>query len=132
MVIDTSAIVAVLADEPGRRALTEAIEEDPMRLLSAANLLETALVVEARWGEPGGRELDLLLHRASVDTVAVTADHVQIARRAWRRYGKGRDPAGLNFGDCFAYALAASSGEPLLFVGNDFGKTDIPAVGQQA
>lgn len=128
MVIDTSAIVA-MADEPPR---LDPIEDDPMRLLSAANLLDTALVVEARWGEPGGRELDSLLHRATVDTVAVTADHVQIARRAWRGYGKDRDPAALNFGDCFGYALAASSGEPLLFVGSDFSKTDIPAVGQPA
>jgi ribonuclease VapC len=83
------------------------------------------LVVEARRGEPAGRELDLLLHRSSVATVSVTADHVEIARQAWRRYGKGRHPAGLNFGDCFAYALARSSGEALLYVGEDFTCTDI-------
>jgi ribonuclease VapC len=126
MVLDTSAVVAILFDEPVRHALTKAIEADPVRLLSAANLLECALVVEARRGEPAGRELDLLLHRASVETVSVTADHVEIARQAWRRYGKGRHPAGLNFGDCFAYALARSSGEALLYVGEDFARTDVP------
>ncbi|MGH4013601.1 MAG: type II toxin-antitoxin system VapC family toxin [Pseudonocardiaceae bacterium] len=129
MVLDTSAVVAILFDEPGRRALTEAIEADPVRLLSAANLLECALVVEARRGESAGRELDLLLHRAYVDTVSVTADQVEIARQAWRRFGKGRHPAGLNFGDCFSYALAHSSGEALLYRGEDFARTDIPRAG---
>jgi ribonuclease VapC len=128
MVLDTSALVAILFDEPARRALTEAIESDPVRLLSAANLLECALVVEARRGEPAGRELDLLLHRADVDTVPVTADQVEIARRAWRHYGKGRHAAALNFSDCFAYALARSSGEALLHVGEDFAHTDIPRI----
>jgi uncharacterized protein with PIN domain len=83
------------------------------------------LVVEARRGEPAGRELDPQLHRASVETVSVTADHVEIARQAWRRYGKGRHPAGLNVGDCFAYTLACSSGEVLLYVGS-FVRTDVP------
>lgn len=128
MVLDTSAVVAILFDEPARRTLTEAIEADPVRLLSAANLLESALVVEARRGEAAGRELDLLLHRACVDMVSVTADHVEIARQAWRRYGKGRHAAALNFGDCFAYALARSSGEALLHVGEDFTRTDVPRV----
>jgi ribonuclease VapC len=118
--------MATLFDEPIRRALTKDIEADPVRLLSAANLLECMLVVEARRGEPTGRELDLLLHRASVATVSVTADHVEIARQAWRRYGKGRHPAGLNFSDCFAYALARSSGEAPLYVGKDFARTDVP------
>lgn len=129
MVLDTSAILAILFDEPERRTLTEAIEADPVRVISAASLLESALVVEARRGEPAGRELDLLLHRAGAETVSVTADHVEIARRAWRRYGKGRHPAGLSYGDCFSYALAKSCGEPLLFVGDDFARTDIRPVG---
>ncbi len=120
MVLDTSAVVAILFDEPERRAFTEAIANDPVRVISAANLLEAAMLVEARRGEPAGRELDLLLHRAGVNTVAVDAEQVEMARRAWRRYGKGNDPAGLNFGDCFAYALARCRGEPLLFKGNDF------------
>ena len=120
MVLDTSAVVAILFDEPERRAFTEAIANDPVRVISAANLLEAAMLVEARRGEPAGRELDLLLHCAGVNTVAVDAEQVEMARRAWRRYGKGNDPAGLNFGDCFAYALARCRGEPLLFKGNDF------------
>ncbi len=128
MVIDTSALVAVLTDEPERRLINEAIEADPKRLMSAATLLECALVIESRLGEHGGRELDLLLHRASVQIVAVDLDQAELARRAWRRFGHGRHPAGLNYGDCFSYALAVASGEPLLFKGDDFGRTDLAAV----
>jgi ribonuclease VapC len=128
MVLDSSAVLAVLFDESERRGLTLAIERDPRRLMSAGSLLESAIVAEARRGEPAGRELDLLLHRAEVHVVPVDAEQVELARSAWRRFGKGRHPAGLNFGDCFAYALAASSGEPLLFKGDDFRHTDIAAV----
>jgi ribonuclease VapC len=128
MVIDTSAVLAILFDEPERRAFTLAIERDPRRLMSAGNLLESALVAESRRGEAAGRELDLLLHRASVQVVPVDAEQVELARSAWRRFGKGRHPAGLNCGDCFAYALAGTSGEPLLFKGTDFPRTDIAAV----
>ena len=127
MVIDTSALVAILLDEPERRAFNEKIEADPRRLLSAVTFVEAALVIEARVGEAGGRELDLFLHRAGVETVPVDADQAEIARRAFRRYGPGRHPAGLNFGDCFAYALVKTTGEPLLFKGDDFGRTDIVA-----
>jgi ribonuclease VapC len=127
MVIDTSALVAILLDEPERRGFNEKIETDPMRLMSAVSFVEAALVIEARLGEAGGRELDLLLHRAAVEVVPVDIDQAEIARRAFRRYGRGRHPAGLNFGDCFAYALVKSTGEPLLFKGNDFGRTDIVA-----
>lgn len=127
MVLDSSAVVAILFDEPERRAFSEAIEADPRRLISAASLLESALLVEARRGEIAGRELDLLIHRAAVVTTPVDADQAEIARRAWRRYGKGRHRAGLNFGDCFAYALAAASGEALLFKGADFAATDVVA-----
>lgn len=128
MVIDTSALVAILFDEPPRRRLTEAVQADPVRLISAATFLESALVVEARRGEAAGRELDLLLHRAAAVPTAVDGDQIELARRAWRRYGKGRHPAALNFGDCFSYALAATTAEPLLFVGDDFAQTDIAAV----
>jgi ribonuclease VapC len=127
MVLDSSAILAILFDEPERRAFTLSIERDPRRLMSAANVLESALVAEARRGEPAGRELDLLLHRADVLLVPVDADQVEFARSAWRRFGKGRHSAGLNLGDCFAYALASASGEPLLFKGEDFAHTDIAA-----
>jgi ribonuclease VapC len=128
MVVDTSAIVAILSDEPERRAFIQAIVAAPVRLISAATLLEAGIVVEARRGEHAGRLLDLLLHRARFEIVAVDSEQVDIARAAFRRYGKGRDPAGLNFGDCFSYALAKARGEPLLFKGNDFGRTDVATI----
>ena len=125
MVIDTSALIAILADEPERRGFNERIEADPKRRVSAATVLEASIVLETRSGEIAGRELDLLLHRAKVEVVPVDADQIEIARAAFRRYGKGRHPAGLNFGDCFSYALAKSVGEPLLFKGGDFAQTDL-------
>jgi ribonuclease VapC len=125
MVIDTSALVAVLFDEPEREEFVRRIAEAPRRLISAATLAESSLVVEARRGEIAGRELDLFLHRADVQTVAVDEEQVLLARAAWRRYGRGRHPAGLNFGDLFSYALARASGDELLFKGDDFSKTDV-------
>jgi ribonuclease VapC len=125
MVIDSSAIFAIFFHEQDARTFRERIAVDPIRLISAATVVEAAMVIEARFGEAGGAELDLWLHKADVEIVAVTADHADQARRAWRRYGKGRHPAGLNFGDCFSYALAALTQEPLLFKGEDFSKTDI-------
>ena len=128
MVFDTSALLALLLDESEAEDFRAAVEEDTTRLVSAATLLETALVIEARKGEPGGRELDTLIHKAEVVVVPVDAEHVAEARRAYRRFGKGRHAAGLNFGDLFAYALARTAGEPLLFKGEDFAKTDIRRV----
>lgn len=130
MVIDTSAIVAIFFNEPDAPAYRERIVDDPVRLVSAATLVEAAMVVESRFGDAGGVELDLWLHQAGAEIVPVTPEHADQARRAWRRYGKGRHPAGLNYGDCFSYALAKLTGEPLLFKGDDFSKTDIaPAWG---
>ena len=128
MVIDTSALIAMLSDEPEAADLEAAVEADPVRLMSTASFLETAIVIESRYGEPGGRELDLWLHRAAVDLVSLSVEHAETARLAYRKFGKGRHAAGLNFGDCFAYALARVSGEPLLFKGNDFTRTDIVPV----
>ncbi|MFC7397396.1 type II toxin-antitoxin system VapC family toxin [Chelatococcus sp. GCM10030263] len=125
MVIDTSAIVAIALNEPEAPSLEQRIADDPVRLISAATVLEAAMVIETRLGESGGSELDLWFHKAGVEVVAVGADHADLARRAWRRFGKGRHPAGLNFGDCFSYALAALTEEPLLFKGDDFAKTDV-------
>lgn len=127
MVLDTSALVAVLFDEPERHEFVRAIAAARRRLISSATLIESSIVVEARRGESAGRELDLFLHRAMVHTVPVDEEQAQLARAAWRRYGKGRHPAGLNFGDLFAYALARASGEQLLFKGEDFAATDIAA-----
>ena len=128
MVIDTSAIVAMLTDEPDAERFEAAVEADHVRLMSTASYLEAAIVVETRYGEAGGRELDLWLHRAAVDLVAVHADQADAARAAYRKYGKGRHRAGLNFGDCFSYGLARISGQPLLFKGEDFRHTDIASV----
>jgi len=128
MVIDTSALVAMLNDEPQAERFEAAVEADRTRLMSTASYLESAIVIETRFGEPGGRELDLWLHRAAVDLVAVDADQADVARVAYRTYGKGRHRAGLNYGDCFSYALAKVSNQPLLFKGDDFSQTDICSV----
>ncbi len=128
MVLDTSALLVILLNEAEAPPFAAALEADPVRLLSAASLLETSIVIEARVGEAGGRELDLLLHKAEVEVVAVDAVQAELARHAYRQYGNARHPAALNYGDCFAYALAQSAGEPLLFKGDGFGKTDVATV----
>jgi ribonuclease VapC len=125
MVIDTSAIVAILLGEPEAAEFAAVIEQDSSRLLSAASLLEASMVIETRKGEEGARDLDLFIYRAGIRIVAVDAEQAEVARLAWRRYGKGRHPASLNYGDCFAYALAKTSGAQLLFKGEDFSGTDL-------
>jgi ribonuclease VapC len=125
MVIDTSALVAVFLAEPERQRFLNLIIEAPIRLISAANVLETGIVLEAKRGEAAGREFDLFVVRANLEIVSVDGEQIELARSAWRKYGKGRHPAGLNFGDCFAYALARFSGEPLLAKATDFAQTDI-------
>jgi ribonuclease VapC len=125
MVIDTSAVAAILFDEPEAPALERSLVEDPVRLISAATVVEAGVVIEARLGDAGSREFDLWLQRAGIDVVAVDGEQADVARRAWRRFGKGRHAAGLNFGDCFSYALAMTRDEPLLFKGDDFAKTDV-------
>ena len=125
MVIDTSALVAILLGEPEAEPFALAIASDPKRLISTFTALETAIVIEAKKGESGGRELDLLLHQARIEMAPLTAEQLEIARSAWRRYGRGRHPAGLNIGDCCSYALAKCAGEPLLFKGEDLSQTDI-------
>ncbi len=128
MVIDTSALLAVLQDEPEREAFNEAIEAAENRVMSAASFVETSIVVETRYGSDGIRDLDLFISKAKIELASVDADQALIARDAFRRFGKGRHPAGLNLGDCFAYSLAKALSEPLLFKGNDFGLTDISVV----
>lgn len=125
MVLDASALLAILQDEPERRAFNEAIEAAATRLLSVASFVETSIVMEARFGAEGVRDLDQFLERAAIEIVAVTADQGRVARHAYVRYGKGRHPAGLNYGDCFSYAFATSRGEPLLFKVGDFGLIEV-------
>ena len=127
MIVDSSALLAVLNREPDCERLETAIQTAASCQMSMANILETSIVIESRGGAEAGRELDAFLERAAIEPVPVTISQLEAARRAWRQYGKGRHPAGLNFGDCFAYALARTTGEPLLYKGDDFARTDIPA-----
>jgi len=125
MVIDTSALLAILLGEPERRTFNEAIEAAESRRMSAATFVEVSIVIESRFGAEGIRDLDLFIERSGIGLTPVDSEQAQAARRAYSRFGKGRHPAGLNYGDCFAYALAMVLGEPLLYKGNDFGRTDI-------
>jgi len=132
MVIDTSAIVAIVINESDAPRIEVQIADDPVRLISAATVLEATMVIETRLGDAGGREFDLWLLKIGAEIVPVDADQVDAARRAWLRFGKGRHSAALNYGDCFSYALAMTRGEPLLFKGDDFTKTDIKRPGDTA
>lgn len=125
MVIDTSALLAILQDEPERRRFNEAIEAAPERVMSVASFVEVSIVIESRYGAEGLRDLDYFIARAKIDLITVDVEQGKAACRAFSRFGKGRHPAGLNYGDCFAYALAAVLGEPLLFKGDDFAHTDV-------
>jgi ribonuclease VapC len=125
MVIDTSAVVAILEDEPERARFIRLLAADEIRLLSAVSRVECTCVVEGRRRDAGRAELELFLREASIEIAPVTADQAGIACEAFRRFGRGRHPAGLNIGDTFAYALAKATGEPLLFKGGDFARTDI-------
>ena len=126
--MDSSALLAILQQEPDARAVALALSQGHPRRLSAASFVETSIVMEARQADAGIRELDNLLHRAAIEIVAVDEQQARLAREAYRHFGKGRHRAGLNFGDCFAYALAKSLEEPLLCTGNDFRQTDIKVV----
>jgi ribonuclease VapC len=128
MVIDTSALIAVLLREPDASRLMAVFNTMPLSRISAASLLEAGMVMQGRLGNEGESRLDRLLQRLGVEIVPVSREHAEIARAAFRRFGKGRHPAALNFGDCFSYALARALGEPLLFVGDDFSQTDIDVV----
>ncbi len=125
MVIDTSALLAILQNEPERRTFNEAIEAAETRLLSAASFVESSMIVESRYGADGIRDLDLFIAKARLELVAVDVEQAHLARQAFRNFGKGRHSAGLNFGDCFSYALARSHAEALLYKGADFGRCDI-------
>jgi ribonuclease VapC len=125
MVIDSSALLAILRKEPEAARFTRAILRDSVRLISAANLLEAGIVIDNQAGLSAGRRLDAFVERARIGVEPVTESQIRIARQAYIDFGRGNHPAALNFGDCFAYALAKTTGEPLLFKGDDFGQTDI-------
>ncbi len=125
MVIDTSAIIAILQDEKGSDRLIPIIEKADSLKISAATVVEAGIVMFARYGDAGEVEVDQFLFRLGIKIVPVTEEQAEFARIAYRNYGKGNHPAGLNYGDCFSYALAKSLNEPLLYVGDDFDKTDL-------
>jgi ribonuclease VapC len=125
MVVDTSALLAILQDEPERRRFNEAIETADSRRMSAATFVEISIVIESRLGAEGLRTLDRFIERAEIEVTPVDVEQARAAREAFIRFGKGRHAAALNFGDCFSYALSRVLGEPLLFKGEDFVRTDV-------
>ena len=125
MIVDASAVLTVLFGEEGAAQYDRAMVEAPHCRMSVANFLEAAMVIESRIGAAGGRNFDAFIAETPIELAPMTVEHAHAAREAWRRFGKGNHPAGLNFGDCFAYALAETSGEPLLFKGEDFALTDV-------
>ena len=127
MIVDTSALLAVLFGERDAENYARAISEAEICRISAATFVEVSVVVESQTGDAGSRQWDSFFRTAGISIEPVTEEQAHAARQAWSDFGKGRHPAGLNFGDCFSYALAKVSGEPLLFKGQDFRKTGIPA-----
>ncbi len=125
MILDTSALVAILYEEPEAAAFAQAIHDADVCRMSVANYVELAMVVESQLGPEAMQQTQAFFRRAAIAIEPVTIDHGELARQAFLDFGKGRHKAGLNFGDCFAYALAKATGEPLLFKGNDFVHTDI-------
>jgi ribonuclease VapC len=129
MVLDSSAVIAILVGEPERRRFLEAIEAADSVRMSVASLVETSIVIESRFGAQGLHDLNRFLSRAGVEFVPVDVEQGQMACSAFSRFGKGRHRAGLNYGDCFAYAAAKAMGEPLLCKGEDFSETDLRLFG---
>jgi len=130
MILDTSALVAILYREPEAQAFTQAIHDADTCRISVASYVELSMVIEQQLGPEGMRQSEAFFRRASITVEPVTVEQGELARQAFLDFGKGRHKAGLNFGDCFSYALAKATGEPLLFKGNDFPLTDIDAVAQ--
>lgn len=125
IVVDSSALMAIYFDEAEKTSFAETIIMSDRAILGAPNLLEASMIVEARQPEWGYRDLDRMIASLGLDVVVFGSDHIDAARDAFRRFGKGRHRASLNFGDCCAYALAKTLDAPLLFKGNDFALTDI-------
>ena len=125
MILDTSALAAIFFGEPEANLYTQLIHDADRCLISAGNFLELTMVIEGQIGADAGRQCDTFFRRAGIVIEPFTVEQAHLARQAFLDFGKGRHPAGLNFGDCFAYALAKNTGEPLLFKGNDFKMTDV-------
>lgn len=125
MVVDTSALLAIFLLEPEAEQFAEAVRSDPVSLLSAVNLVEASIVLDTRIGRDSHSDLDAFLSGAGVEIEPVSVEQARRAREAYRSFGKGNHAAGLDFGDCFAYALAKATDQPLLFKGDDFSRTDI-------
>jgi ribonuclease VapC len=128
MVVETSAVLAILLEEPEAAEFAQLIEDDPAPLISAASVLEAGIVLISRHGPDARDDLQGFLAQGGLQVEPVTAEQAELALEAYQRYGKGRHRAGLNFGDCFAYALCKATGQPLLFKGQDFSQTDIATV----
>ena len=128
IVVDTSAVVAILGNEPTAQELIDVIDSSDRRLVSAATLVELGIVMEARLGATGGSIVDRFIRDGEITVVAVDRHHAVRAIDGWRRLGKGRHAAALNLGDCFTYALAAETGLPILCTGNDFARTDLEVI----
>jgi ribonuclease VapC len=127
MVVDTSAVLAILLQEPEAAEFAQAIEEDPEPMISVASVIEAGIVLVTREGPGGRRDLRDFIAQGGLQVEPVTAEQAELALDAYERFGKGQHGAGLNFGDCFSYALAKATGQPLLFKGDDFSRTDIDA-----
>jgi ribonuclease VapC len=127
MILDTSALAAIFFGEPELELYIQVIHDAERCRISAANFVELSMVVEGQIGPEAGRQCDVFFRRAEIVIEPVTVEQAHLARQAFLDFGKGRHPAKLNFGDCFAYALAKATGEPLLFTGEDFSKTDVRA-----
>ena len=127
MILDTSAMVAILYREPEASAFVQLIHDADLCRISVATYVELSMVVENQLGPHGMRQAEAFFRRAGIVIEPVTLDHGELARQAFLDFGKGRHKAGLNYGDCFSYALAKATGEALLFKGNDFSQTDIKA-----
>ena len=127
MILDTSALVAILYREPEAAAYAQAVHDAETCRISVATWVELSMVIERQLGPDGMRQAEAFLHQAGIIIEPVTVEHGHLARQAFLDFGKGRHRAGLNFGDCFSYALAKATGEALLFKGQDFSRTDIRA-----
>ncbi|MBI5504551.1 MAG: type II toxin-antitoxin system VapC family toxin [Deltaproteobacteria bacterium] len=125
MIVDTSAVLAILFEESDAELYARALTQADSCRMSAASFVEAAVVIDSQTKDKGGRQFDAFIRRAAIAIEPVTEEQAHSARQAYADFGKGRHPAGLNFGDCFSYALAKATGEPLLFKGKDFERTDV-------